>query len=134
MKRPLNTKHAPKPGGHYSQGLVAKGDLIFVSGQTGVDPITGGLRSGGIRAQVEQALDNIEAILGAAGASFQDVVKTSVYLAVFTDFSEMNEVYRQRMPVPPPTRTTVGAVLPAGVLVEIDAIAIGNDPEESQRG
>jgi 2-iminobutanoate/2-iminopropanoate deaminase len=79
-------------------------------------------------------MDNIEAILGEAGASLQDVVKASVYLAVFSDFSEMNEVYRQRMPVPPPTRTTVGAVLPVGVLVEIDVIAVGNGPEESQRG
>jgi 2-iminobutanoate/2-iminopropanoate deaminase len=130
----LNTELAPNPGGHYSQGLIANGELIFVSGQTGVDPITGTLRSGGIRAQVEQALDNIEAILGAANASLQGVVKASVFLAAIGDFSEMNEVYRQRVPVPPPARTTVGAVLPPGVLVEIDVIAVRDGPEESQGG
>jgi 2-iminobutanoate/2-iminopropanoate deaminase len=124
MRRYLSTTAAPKPGGHYSQGLVVHGELVFVSGQTGVDPRTGTIRSGGIQAQVEQALDNVEVILGEAGASLREVVKASVFLADLADFADMNDSYRQRMPVPPPTRTTVGAMLPAEVLVEIDVIAI----------
>ncbi len=134
MRRAVSTEQAPKPGGHYSQGLVVNGDLIFVAGQTGIDPATGALRPGGIRAQVAQALDNVEAILQAADGSLRGVVKASVFLASLTDFLAMDEVYRQRMPVPPATRTTVGATLPPGVLVEIDVIAVPDSPEEHTRG
>ncbi|HUQ79207.1 MAG TPA: Rid family detoxifying hydrolase [Patescibacteria group bacterium] len=130
----MSTEHAPRPGGHYSQGLVVNGDLIFVAGQTGIDPATGVLRPGGIGAQVTQALDNVEAILHAADGSLQGVVKASVFLASLTDFTAMDDVYRQRMQVPPSTRTTVGAQLPPGVLVEIDVIAVPDTPKEQKRG
>jgi 2-iminobutanoate/2-iminopropanoate deaminase len=119
----VTTSGAPAAIGPYSQGIVS-GDLIFCSGQLGLDPATGDLVEGGVEAQTERALRNLASVLDAAGASIADVVKTTVFLADIHDFAAVNAVYARHMPDPAPARSTfaVGA-LPKGGLVEIEAIA-----------
>lgn len=118
----VSTPGAPHAIGPYSQGIAA-GDLVFCSGQVGLDPTTGELADG-VEAQAERALRNLAAVLDAAGSSFGDVVKTTVFLADIADFAAVNAVYAHHMPDPPPARSTfaVGA-LPRGARIEIDAIA-----------
>ena len=117
------TADAPAAVGPYSQAFRC-GDSIYTAGQLGLDPQTGQL-AGGIRAQTEQALRNIAAILAASGASTADVVKTTVYLQDMADFRAMNEVYATFFPDAPPARSTVQvAALPLRGLVEIEAIAV----------
>ena len=120
----VSTTGAPAAIGPYSQGITA-GDLVFCSGQVGLDPATGSLVEGGVEAQAERALRNLTAVLDAAGCSLDDVVKTTVFLAAIGDFAKVNEVYGRFMPDPPPARSTfaVGA-LPRGALVEVEAIAV----------
>jgi 2-iminobutanoate/2-iminopropanoate deaminase len=123
MREPLSTPHAPAAIGPYSQAIRA-GDFLFVSGQIPLDPETGTLVEGDIAAQTHRALRNLGAILEAAGASFRDVVKTTVYLADMAEFAAMNEVYATYFPAPPPARATIQAArLPRDVRVEIDLIA-----------
>ena len=125
MSKPdiLATDGAPKAIGPYSQGLVSDG-LLFASGQIPLDPATGALVTGGIEQAVERVFDNIEAILAAAGATLDDVVKTTVYLLRMADFAAMNAVYATYVPAPPPARSTVQVSrLPRDVRVEIDVIA-----------
>jgi 2-iminobutanoate/2-iminopropanoate deaminase len=119
----VSTSNAPTAIGPYSQGIAA-GDLVFCSGQVGLDPETGELVSGGVEAEAERALRNLTAVLDAAGCTFDDVVKTTVFLADIGDFAAVNAVYGRFMPDPPPARSTfaVGA-LPKGARVEIEAIA-----------
>jgi 2-iminobutanoate/2-iminopropanoate deaminase len=119
----VTTSGAPAAIGPYSQGIVS-GDLIFCSGQLGLDPGTGDLVEGGVEAQTERALRNLASVLDAAGASIAAVVKTTVFLADINDFAAVNAVYARHMPDPAPARSTfaVGA-LPKGGLVEIEAIA-----------
>lgn len=119
----ITTTSAPAAIGPYSQG-IASGDLVFCSGQLGLDPATGDLVEGGVEAQAERALRNLTAVLDAAGLTFADVVKTTIYLARIEDFAAVNGVYATFMPDPAPARSTfaVGA-LPKGGLVEIEAIA-----------
>lgn len=121
-RQAVSTSGAPAAIGPYSQG-IASGDLVFCSGQLGLDPATGELAEG-VEAQAERALRNLAAVLDAAGCSWGDVVKTTVYLASIADFAAVNGVYAQFMADPPPARSTfaVGA-LPRGGLVEIDAVA-----------
>jgi 2-iminobutanoate/2-iminopropanoate deaminase len=122
----VSTSRAPKAIGPYSQGIKA-GDFLFTAGQAGVDPASGRLVEGGIAAQTRQALENIRAILEAAGSSLQSVVKCGVFLADLADFQVMNSVYAEFFPANqgPPARTTVQAAkLPMGALVEIDAVAL----------
>ncbi len=118
----ISTSGAPGAIGPYSQGIVS-GDLVFCSGQLGLDPATGEL-VGGIEAQAERALRNLASVLDAAGCSFDDVVKTTIFLADIGDFPAVNAVYARFMPDPPPARSTfaVGA-LPKGGRIEIEAIA-----------
>ena len=120
----VSTTGAPAAIGPYSQGITV-GDLVFCSGQVGLDPATGALVEGGVEAQAERALRNLTAVLDAAGCSLDDVVKTTVFLAAIGDFAKVNEVYGRFMPDPPPARSTfaVGA-LPRGALVEVEAIAV----------
>ncbi|HXI45790.1 MAG TPA: RidA family protein [Candidatus Acidoferrales bacterium] len=120
----LSTSGAPQAIGPYSQGIQA-GELVFCSGQIGLDPATGALVDGGVEAQAERALKNLTAVLDAAGCTFDDVVKTTLFLADIADFATVNAVYGQFMPDPPPARSTfaVGA-LPKGALVEVEAIAV----------
>ncbi len=124
-KRAVRTEEAPAPfqGAPYSQGIVA-GDLVFVSGQVGIDPATGEVVEGGIEAQVERVMQNLAAILEAAGSSLDNLLKCTIFLADFGDFATVNEIYGRYVGETPPARATVQvAYLPSGVLVEIDAIA-----------
>ncbi|MBI5000829.1 MAG: RidA family protein [Euryarchaeota archaeon] len=114
---------APKAIGPYSRAVKFR-DIIFISGQLGLDPATGKL-AGGIAEQTRQALKNLAAVLGEMGATTKDVAKTTVYLKSMDDFDEMNKTYASFFSEPYPARTTVGvAALPKGGLVEIDAIAV----------
>lgn len=119
----VTTSGAPSAIGPYSQGIVS-GDLVFCSGQLGLDPATGDLVEGGVEAQTERALRNLASVLDAAGASMGDVVKTTIFLADIGDFAAVNAVYARHMPDPAPARSTfaVGA-LPKGGRIEIEAIA-----------
>lgn len=121
----ISTDRAPKAIGPYSQAVRA-GDLLFCSGQVALDPATGELvGSGDVAAQTRQALDNLEAVLAAAGASLSSVVKTTIYLSDMNDFAVVNEVYGERAGSEPPARATVEVSrLPKDARVEIEAIAV----------
>jgi 2-iminobutanoate/2-iminopropanoate deaminase len=119
----VSTPAAPKPGGPYSQGIRA-GNLLFVAGQIPIHPETGEVVQGDIRAQTQQALTNLGAILDAAGGSYANVVRTTVFLSDLNDFAGMNDVYGSFFSAPTPARSTVQvARLPRDVRIEIDAIA-----------
>jgi len=124
MKREaVRTAGAPAAIGPYSQGVRA-GVFLFCSGQIPLDPSTGKLVDGGIEAQTERVLKNLEAVLTAGGATLRSVVKATVYLVDLGDFPEMNVVYGRFFPEDPPARATVQVVrLPAGARIEIDAVA-----------
>lgn len=122
----IETPQAPAAIGPYSQGIGA-GGWVFTAGQIGLEPATGELAEG-LEAQARRALANIEAILRAAGCSWKDVVKTTVYLADMGDFAAFNAVYAQVVSEPYPARSTVEAAgLPKGALIEIDAISLRPD-------
>ncbi len=124
MKDRVQTDSAPKAIGPYSQAIRANG-LIFASGQIPLDPATMQIVEGGIREQTERVLNNLGAVLQAAGSSLDRVVKTTVFLADLTDFAEMNETYGRFFGEAPPARSTVEvARLPRDVRVEIDVIAL----------
>jgi 2-iminobutanoate/2-iminopropanoate deaminase len=124
MKDRVHTDSAPKAIGPYSQAIKANG-LVFASGQIPLDPATMQIVEGGIREQTERVLNNLAAVLQAAGSSLDRVVKTTVFLADLTDFSEMNETYGRFFAEAPPARSTVEvARLPRDVRVEIDVIAL----------
>lgn len=123
MKEPLSTADAPAALGPYSQAVKTQG-LLFSSGQLGIVPATGELVSDDVAAQVDQAIDNLEAILAADGLTLADVVKTTVYLRHMTDFAAMNEVYARRFPAPFPARSAVEVgPLAKNALVEIEVVA-----------
>lgn len=119
----IATKNAPAAVGPYSQG-VQVGSMLYTAGQGALNPATGKLVEGGVAAETEQVLTNIEAILEAAGTSMANVVKTTVFLTDMADFAAMNEVYARHFADPPPARTTVAvAALPLDIQVEIEAVA-----------
>ena len=119
----ISSPDAPAAIGPYSQAIHA-GDLVFLSGQVPIDPKTGELVTGDIAAQTERVLDNLAAVLGAAGCTFGDVVKTTIYLMDLGDFQVVNATYAKRFSAAPPARATVQvSALPKGARVEIDAIA-----------
>ena len=124
----VRTAHAPAAIGPYSQAVVlAMGGqrMVFCSGQIALDPATGTVVEGDITAQTRQVLENLGAVLAAAGASFANVVKTTIFLADMADFATVNAIYGERFPSDPPARATVQAAgLPRNVKVEIDAIAV----------
>ncbi len=123
----LRTGGAPAAIGPYAQGRTVRlsGRWVVTSGQVGLDPATGILVVGGIGAETERAIDNLEAVLRAAGASLGDVVKTTVFLVDMEEFGAMNEVYGRRFPDPKPARSTVAVhQLPRSSRVEIEAWAI----------
>jgi 2-iminobutanoate/2-iminopropanoate deaminase len=123
-RRAVETPAAPRALGPYSQG-VAAGELVFCAGQVGLDPATGKLVPGGIAAETARVLENLGAVLAAAGLSLADVVKTTVFLADLVEFGAMNEVYGRHFTPPYPARATLQvAALPAGARVEIEAIAV----------
>jgi len=124
MKEAIATSAAPQAIGPYSQA-VRYGNQLYCSGQIGLDPATGQLVAGGVVAETERVIENLRAVLAAAGASFDRVVRTTIYLADMADFATVNEIYGKALTAPFPARATVGvASLPRGARVEIDAIAI----------
>ena len=124
MKEIVATERAPRAIGPYSQA-VRSGNFLFASGQIPIDPATGEFVAGGITEQTEQVMRNVSAILEAAGAGLQQVVKTTVFLVDMDDFTAMNEVYARFFGEDPPARATVQAArLPRDARVEIEAIAI----------
>lgn len=131
IRRPLDrelivTQQAPKAIGPYSQAIRI-GELVYTAGQLGMDPATGKLVEGGIEAQTRQALQNLRAVLEAAGSDLSRVVKTTVFLADLNQFGAMNGVYAGFFPEAPPARSAIqAAALPLGGLVEIEAVAALN--------
>lgn len=124
MKQIIQAQGAPAAIGPYSHA-VAAGDFLFTSGQIPLVPETGKLAEGGIEAQTEQVLKNLEAVLAANGMTFANVVKTTVFLADLGDFAAVNGVYATRFPLDPPARSCVQvAGLPAGARVEMELVAV----------
>jgi 2-iminobutanoate/2-iminopropanoate deaminase len=126
-RQKISTDRAPAAIGPYSQGIRA-GNLVYTAGQVGLDPQTGKLVEGGIAEQTRRALENIKAVLEAAGTSLDRVVKSTVFLTDMGNFAAMNQVYKQYFgEADPPARTTVQvAGLPLGALVEIECIALAD--------
>jgi len=125
QRKAITTQHAPAALGPYSQAIHA-GNLVFASGQLGLDPQTGKLQEG-IEAQTRQVLANLSAVLAAADSSVEKVVKTTIFLANMADFAKVNALYGEVFKVEPPARSTVQvAALPLGGLVEIEVIALSN--------
>jgi 2-iminobutanoate/2-iminopropanoate deaminase len=124
----VRTAHAPAAIGPYSQAVVVPVGgqrMVFCSGQIALDPATGALVEGDIGAQTRQVLDNLGAVLAAAGAGFANVVKTTIFLADMADFATVNAIYGERFSSDPPARATVAAAgLPRNARVEIEAIAV----------
>src|SRR5215472_7246741 len=126
MREVIATNDGPKAIGPYSQAIKANG-LVFLSGQICLDPQTQQLIDGDVSAQTERVLENIAAILTAAGSSLSRVVKTTVFLKSMNDFVAMNEVYGRHFTTDPPARSTVEvARLPKDVLVEVEVIALAS--------
>ena len=124
MRREIITTDRIAPSVGPFSAAVRAGDLLFLSGQVGLDPATGKLVAGDIDVQTEQIFTNISAVLEAAGKSFDDVMKTTVYLADMRDFAAMNAVYARYFQTPYPARTTIQAAgLPLGAPVEIEVVA-----------
>ena len=124
MKEAIVTPNAPKAIGPYSQAVCANG-FVFVSGQIAIDPKTQQVVDGNASMQTERVLENLKAIVEAAGSSMQHAVKATVYLADFEDYAAMNEVYSRYFSGNPPARSTVETPrLPRNVRVEIDLIAL----------
>jgi 2-iminobutanoate/2-iminopropanoate deaminase len=128
-KKAIKTTGAPKAIGPYSQA-VRSGRLVFCSGQIGLEPETGAMIAGDVAAQTRQAMRNLGAVLAAAGASWADVVKTTIYLTDLRDFDAVNAAYAEHVSAVAPARATAQvAALPKGAAVEIEAIAhLERDP------
>lgn len=123
----VQTDQAPTAIGPYSQAMRV-GDLVFTAGQVGLDPASGQLVDGGVAAQAERALQNLSAVLAAAGSGLDLITKTTIFLADMADFAIVNEVYARHLREPFPARSTVAVrELPKGALVEIEAIAVAPD-------
>jgi 2-iminobutanoate/2-iminopropanoate deaminase len=121
------TKEAPAPIGPYNQAISAQGSFLFVAGQVPIDPRSGQVIQGDIKAQTRQVLTNLKAILEKADLQFDNVVKTTVFLKDMNEFAGMNEVYAEFFKTDPPARSTIEvARLPRDVKVEIEAIAVAN--------
>ncbi|MEO5349931.1 MAG: RidA family protein [Magnetococcus sp. YQC-3] len=119
----IETPLAPQAIGPYSQG-VRVGQWLFLSGQIPLDPKTGELCTGDVAAQTERVMENLSAVLAAAGVGFAQLVKTTLYLVEMGDFAAVNAVYARYVEPPYPARSTIGvAALPRGAKVEIDAVA-----------
>jgi 2-iminobutanoate/2-iminopropanoate deaminase len=125
MKETVHTDGAPKAIGPYSQAIRANG-MVYASGQIPLDPATGQLVEGDIGRQTERVLNNLKAVLEAAGSSLENVVRTTVYLSDLGDFAEMNAAYGSFFTEAPPARSTVQVSrLPRDARIEIDVIALG---------
>lgn len=124
MKKVIATTKAPAAIGPYNQAIQV-GNMLFASGQLGLDPATGNFPEGGVKEQTIQSFQNVKAILEEAGFSINDVVKTTVYLADMADFAAMNEIYASQFEGDFPARSTVAVkTLPKNALVEVEVIAV----------
>jgi 2-iminobutanoate/2-iminopropanoate deaminase len=124
MITPVSTDNAPKAIGPYTQAVIHNG-IAYLSGQIPLDPATGQLIEGDIAAQTERVMENLKAVLAAAGSSLERVLKTTVYLADISEFPAMNQMYGRYFPGTPPARSTIQAAnLPRGARVEIDMVAV----------
>jgi 2-iminobutanoate/2-iminopropanoate deaminase len=120
----ISTADAPGAIGPYSQA-IATSSFVFCSGQVALEPASGALVEGDVRAQTRRALENLSGVLNAAGSALAQVVKTTVFLISMSDFAAMNEVYAEFFPGDPPARSTIAvAELPKGARVEIEAVAL----------
>ncbi len=125
-KKVIFTEKAPKPIGPYSQAVQA-GGFLFCSGQVPLDPVTGVVEVQDVTGQTQQVMENIQAVLTAAGCNWESIVKTTIFLKSMNDFPKVNEVYGNYFKASPPARSTVEvARLPKDVLVEIEVIAIAS--------
>ena len=122
MMKPISTPNAPAAIGPYSQAIMVN-NVIYTSGQLPIDPNTGNIEAKGIKEQAEQALKNLQAVLEAAGASFDNVVKTTCFLADIADFAAFNEVYAEFIKSAPARSCFAVKDLPKGALIEIEAVA-----------
>ncbi len=123
MRKAVSTEKAPKAIGPYEQAWVLDG-MVYTSGQIALEPKTGEMVAGGVVEQTRRVLENLKAVLEAAGSSLDRVVRTNVYLTDLSQFGTMNNVYAEYFGTTKPARTTVQvAALPRGALVEIDAVA-----------
>lgn len=124
QKQIILTAQAPQPIGPYSQA-VRSGNFLFCSGQIALDPVTGQVSSPDVEGQTKRVMENVKAVLEAAGAQFQNVVKTTIFLKSMNDFPKVNEIYGTYFKENPPARSTVEvARLPKDVLVEVEVTAI----------
>lgn len=131
MKKIISTTDAPAAIGPYSQG-VRVGSTIYYSGQIPLDPKTGQIVSGGIDVQTRRVLENIAGLLKAEGLSFDNIIKTTIFLADIGDFQAVNEIYGSYFKQAPPARSTIQAgALPKGARVEIEAIAVAGNGSSS---
>lgn len=124
MRKELFTEKGAAPQGPYSQGIVAKGKTVYLSGQGPVDPATGKMRLGTFKEQAELTFQNITTLLEAAGTSWANVVRVGIFLADLGNFAEMNGIYESYLTKPFPARTTVEVGLPPNMLIEVDCIAV----------
>ena len=122
MNKVINITDAPKAIGTYSQGIRA-GNLIYTSGQIALNPQSGELQTGDIKAEIRQVLDNLDAVLKGGGSSLQAAVKLTVFVTDLNYFSEMNDIFKEYFPDNPPARSAVQvSALPMGVRIEIEAV------------
>jgi 2-iminobutanoate/2-iminopropanoate deaminase len=125
LPQPISTPDMPKALGPYSH-VVRLGDLLFVSGQAGLDPHTGVPAGESFEAQARQAFQNLSAVLRASGSSLEHVAKTTIFLTNATDFPALNELYAEFFPTNPPARSAPIVQLPRGLLISIECIAAAN--------
>ncbi|MBQ4106515.1 MAG: RidA family protein [Lentisphaeria bacterium] len=130
MKKIISTPNAPAAVGPYSQAVKA-GNLLFCSGQIALDPSTGVLAGDDIETQAGQVMKNISAVLEAAGATCDDVVKTTCFLADINDFAGFNAVYARCFPGKPARSCVAAAALPKGALVEVEVTAVCREPDHA---
>ncbi|MFN0274517.1 MAG: RidA family protein [Chitinophagales bacterium] len=124
MKKVIFTEHAPKPIGPYSQAIEANG-FVYVSGQIAIDPVTNHMINGDVKAEAEQVMNNLKAIIEAAGCEMGDVVKCTIFLRDMKDFAPVNQVYGAYFTENPPARETVAVLdLPKNAKVEISAVVM----------
>ncbi len=120
--KPISTTNAPAAVGPYSQGVIA-GDILFLSGQGGIDPKTGKIVEGGVEAETRQAMENIKALLEEAGTDFTKAVKTTCFLADMNDFAKFNAIYAEYFTTKPARSCVAVKDLPLGFLVEVEVVA-----------